>query len=57
MVPPVLLSAVLFAGQVKIFGSLVIYFAFYVGLLILSVWDLVKSSGDLSPPVQGIHPS
>lgn len=57
MVPPALLTAVLPMDRIGIMGSLVIYFAVYVGMLILSVWDLVRRSGEISPSTGGIHPS
>jgi hypothetical protein len=57
MAPPVLLDLGLGAGSLGITGSFVIYFAVYVGVLIFSVWDLVKSSPEASLPTGGIHPS
>jgi len=56
MVPPVLLDVLLNLLGTSLAGSFVLYFAVYIGLLILSVWDLVKSArsagfGD------AIHPS
>jgi hypothetical protein len=57
MAPPVLLDFVLGVGSLGITGSFVTYFAAYVGVLIFSVWDLVKSSREASFPTGGIYPS
>lgn len=57
MAPPVLLDFALGVGSLGITGSFVTYFAVYVGVLIFSVWDLVKSSREASFPTGGIHPS
>lgn len=56
MVPPVLLDVLLNLSGASLAGAFILYFAAYIGLLILSVWDLVKSArneefGD------AIHPS
>jgi hypothetical protein len=55
MVPPVLLGYAIGIDALGIIGSFVVYLAAYVGLLILAVWDLVKSEREITRP--GIHPS
>ena len=56
MIPPVLLDVFLQGAGVGFVGSFVLYFAAYVGLLIFSVWELVKSFRSVSTVDDAIHP-
>jgi hypothetical protein len=55
MVPPVLVDVLLYLSGMSLAGSFVLYFAVYIGFLILSVWDLVKSSRSAGSS-DAIHP-
>lgn len=57
MIPPVLLDVFLRMAGTSLTGSFVLYFTLYVGLLILSVWELVKSSRSVGLYEDSIHPS
>jgi hypothetical protein len=57
MVPPVLLVLFLNLFSTWISGSFVLYFALYIGLLIFSVWELVKSNQSIRTPDTGIYSS
>ncbi len=57
MVPPVLLDVLLNMSGASLTGSFVLYFAVYIGLLIIGVWDLVKSARSAGFRDDAIHPS
>ncbi|MDQ7781285.1 MAG: DUF1189 family protein [Desulfomonilaceae bacterium] len=57
MVPVVILDVLLHLSGTSIAGSFVLYFSIYIGLLILSVWELVKSDRRAGPGDDALHPS
>ncbi len=57
MIPPVLLDVFLNMARTSLAGSFILYFTLYVGLLILSVWELVKSARSADLHEDAIHPS
>ncbi len=57
MVPPVLYESLLYFANIRIPWSFVIYFAAYLGLLVLAAKDLIKNFQPEQGPVTTIGPS